>query len=77
MEQEPVSLGHDVQVVDPDVRGYVYSLVTAVCEIRDSCPCAFTDANCSLSSEGSMAKMQTDMCWEMTPWPVCAISSGG
>lgn len=30
MEQEVVTLGHDVQVVDPDVRGYVYSLVTAV-----------------------------------------------
>lgn len=26
-----VALGHDVHVVDPDVRGYVYSLVTAVC----------------------------------------------
>lgn len=30
MEQEVVALGHDVQVIDPDVRGYVYSLVTAV-----------------------------------------------
>ncbi|KAJ5128485.1 phosphoribosyltransferase-like protein [Penicillium atrosanguineum] len=30
MEQEVVALGHDVQVVDPDVRGYVYSLVTAL-----------------------------------------------
>ncbi|KAJ6015703.1 hypothetical protein N7540_010294 [Penicillium herquei] len=30
MEQEPIALGHDVQVVDPDVRGYVYSLVTAL-----------------------------------------------
>ncbi|KAJ5180717.1 hypothetical protein N7492_003927 [Penicillium capsulatum] len=30
MEQEAVALGHDVQVVDPDVRGYVYSLVTAL-----------------------------------------------
>ncbi|KAJ5580764.1 hypothetical protein N7450_007065 [Penicillium hetheringtonii] len=30
MEQEPVALGHDVQVIDPDVRGYVYSLVTAL-----------------------------------------------
>lgn len=25
-----MSLGQDVQVIDPDVRGYVYSLVTAV-----------------------------------------------
>lgn len=31
MEQEPFALGQDVQVVDPDVRGHVYSLVTAVC----------------------------------------------
>lgn len=30
MDQEAVPLGNDVQVVDPDVRGYVYSLVTAV-----------------------------------------------
>ncbi|KAJ5734247.1 hypothetical protein N7493_003033 [Penicillium malachiteum] len=30
MEQEPIALGHDVQVVDPDVRSYVYSLVTAL-----------------------------------------------
>ncbi|KAJ5201639.1 uncharacterized protein N7498_006302 [Penicillium cinerascens] len=30
MEQEAVALGHDVQVIDPDVRGYVYSLVTAL-----------------------------------------------
>lgn len=34
MEQEVVALGHDVQVVDPDVRGYVYSLVTAVSAIH-------------------------------------------
>lgn len=47
MEQEPVSLGHDVQVVDPDVRGYVYSLVTAVCEITDNWLCACTDATVS------------------------------
>lgn len=30
MDDEVGPLGHDVQVVDPDVRGYVYSLVTAV-----------------------------------------------
>ncbi|KAJ5683138.1 Topoisomerase 1-associated factor 1 [Penicillium macrosclerotiorum] len=30
MDQEAVAVGHDVQVVDPDVRGYVYSLVTAL-----------------------------------------------
>lgn len=76
MEQEPVSLGHDVQVVDPDVRGYVYSLVTAVCEIQ-TIGCVRSLTRLFLSSEGSMAKMQTDMCWEMTPWHVCAISSGG
>jgi hypothetical protein len=29
-EQDPIALGQDVQVVDPDVRGHVYSLVTAV-----------------------------------------------
>ncbi|KAJ5096214.1 Timeless protein [Penicillium alfredii] len=30
MDDEVGPLGHDVQVVDPDVRGYVYSLVTAL-----------------------------------------------
>ncbi|OGE48753.1 hypothetical protein PENARI_c026G06180 [Penicillium arizonense] len=30
MDEEVVPLGHDVQVVDPDVRGYVYGLVTAL-----------------------------------------------
>ena len=29
-EQDPIALGQDVQVIDPDVRGHVYSLVTAV-----------------------------------------------
>lgn len=47
MEQEPVSLGHDVQVIDPDVRGYVYSLVTAVREIPENWLRAFTDATVS------------------------------
>ncbi|KAJ5108811.1 hypothetical protein N7456_005486 [Penicillium angulare] len=30
MEQGPLAVGNEVQVVDPDVRGYVYSLVTAL-----------------------------------------------
>ncbi|KAJ5788407.1 Timeless protein [Penicillium paradoxum] len=30
MDEEAVPLGHDVQVVDPDVRNYVYGLVTAL-----------------------------------------------
>ena len=30
MDEEVVAVGHDVQVVDPDVRNYVYGLVTAV-----------------------------------------------
>ncbi|KAJ5503228.1 Timeless protein [Penicillium fimorum] len=30
MDEEVVPLGHDVQVVDPDVRNYVYGLVTAL-----------------------------------------------
>lgn len=47
MEQEPASLGQDVQVVDPDVRGYVYSLVTAVRKIADNWLCAFTDVTVS------------------------------
>ncbi|CAG7949048.1 unnamed protein product [Penicillium salamii] len=30
MDEEVVAVGHDVQVVDPDVRNYVYGLVTAL-----------------------------------------------
>ncbi|KAJ5543159.1 DNA repair protein (Tof1) [Penicillium sp. DV-2018c] len=30
MDDDVVALGHDVQVVDPDVRNYVYGLVTAL-----------------------------------------------
>lgn len=83
MEQEPVALGHDVQVIDPDVRGYVYSLVTAVSAKSQS----FTGNRgigyrlililSFLSSEGSMARMQIDMCWVMMPSHVCVISRDG
>lgn len=37
MDEEAVSFGQNVQVVDPDVRGYVYSLVTAVSLLSFSC----------------------------------------
>lgn len=30
MDIDAVAVGHDVQVVDPEVRAHVYSLVTAV-----------------------------------------------
>lgn len=43
MEHEAVALGHDVQVVDPDVRGYVYSLVTAVRVSSRLYSASFTD----------------------------------
>lgn len=33
---EVLAVGNDVQVVDPDVRGAVYSLVTAVSDFH--CP---------------------------------------
>lgn len=75
MEQEPVALGQDVQVVDPDVRGYVYSLVTAVCVTLHNWARLLT--RLPLSSEGSMAKMLIATCWETTLWRVCATSSGG
>lgn len=29
-------MGNDVQVIDPDVRAHVYSLVTAVCGIASN-----------------------------------------
>lgn len=30
MDEDVVPVGQNVQVIDPDVRAYVYSLVTAV-----------------------------------------------
>jgi len=83
MEQEPVALGHDVQVVDPDVRGYVYSLVTAVSAQSQSYTgtrgigCRLILIPSFFSSEGSMARMQTNMCWVMMPSHVCVISRDG
>lgn len=78
MEQEPFALGQDVQVVDPDVRGHVYSLVTAVCDTpHNPEDWARLLTRLLLSSEGSMAKTRIATCWEMTPWRVCATSSGG
>lgn len=32
MEADALPVGQDVQVVDPEVRAHVYSLVTAVCD---------------------------------------------
>lgn len=75
MEQEAVALGHDVQVIDPDVRGYVYSLVTAVCV--PLIPRAHSLTRLISSLEASMVKMPTATYWAMTPWLVCAISSDG
>lgn len=78
--EEPVALGHDVQVVDPDVRGYVYSLVTAVritFPFRTSIDFHLLTTPLSFSLVASMAKMQTNMSWEMTPWLVSAILSDG
>ena len=37
MDEEAVSFGQNVQVVDPDVRAYVYSLVTAVSTTSLTC----------------------------------------
>lgn len=34
MDDEGAVLGQNVQVVDPDVRAYVYSLVTAVSGLK-------------------------------------------
>ena len=39
MDEEVVAVGHDVQVVDPDVRNYVYGLVTAVSSCLLPSPC--------------------------------------
>lgn len=64
MDQEVGAVGHDVQVVDPDVRGYVYSLVTAV-SVFLRVP-RVLGANPLGSWEDSMAKMPTNMSWETT-----------
>lgn len=36
--EELTYVGNDVQVIDPDVRAHVYSLVTAVCGIAPIIP---------------------------------------
>lgn len=37
MDEELWDVGQGVQVVDPDVRAHVYSLVTAVRTTRNAC----------------------------------------
>lgn len=76
-EQDPIALGQDVQVIDPDVRGHVYSLVTAVNLLPRLSHYTRTHATVLSSLEVSMAKMRTATSWVMTPWHACAISSGG
>jgi len=76
-EQDPIALGQDVQVVDPDVRGHVYSLVTAVSLLPRPFHYTRTHAIVISSSEVSMAKMRTATSWVMMPWHVCATSNGG
>lgn len=56
MDEEPASFGQNVQVIDPDVRAYVYSLVTAVSALWWS----IGQADIS-SLEASMARMQISM----------------
>ena len=76
MEDDGAVFGQNVQVVDPDVRAYVYSLVTAV-----SCSNALWGgrdvANGPRSSVVSTAKMRIDMFWETMRWHAYEISSGG
>lgn len=65
---------HGVQVVDPEVRAYVYSLVTAV-----SGPLSMYGFGMLTISSwvDSMARMRVATSWEMTPWPVYVILRDG
>jgi hypothetical protein len=69
---EVVAIGHDVQVVDPDVRNYVYGLVTAV-SLFPLCTFALP----RLTEISSSEKMPTNTCWETMPWLAYAILNAG
>ena len=58
------------QTIDPEVRAYVYSLVTAVSARRDF---PILRMLTSLSLEEAAPKMTVAMCSAMTHWLVCAI----
>lgn len=75
MDEEVVPFGQNVQVVDPDVRGYVYSLVTAVSLLFEPVNRVVADGGCSW--EASMARMRVNTLWEMMHWHACGISNGG
>lgn len=77
LEQDPIALGQDVQVIDPDVRGHVYSLVTAVSLLPRPFHYTRPHATVISSLEVSMAKMRIATSWVMMPSRVCAISSDG
>jgi hypothetical protein len=75
MDVDAAPVGQTVQVVDPEVRAYVYSLLTAV-GIPTIQP-VIRWLTMLYSSAVSTARMHRNIAWETTLSPVCAISRSG
>ena len=69
MDEEDSNPFQAAQTVDPEVRAYVYSLVTAV---GFSSTNLQPHANCD-SWEGLVSMKMEDMCWVTMRWDVCEI----
>lgn len=73
MEEEDSNPFQAAQTVDPEVRAYVYSLVTAVGNLSTILQ---SDADCD-SWEGLVPMKMEDTFWVTMRWDVCEISRGG
>lgn len=74
MDVDAAPVGQIVQVVDPEVRAYVYSLVTAVSDLYSSVTVVQLTVH---SSVVSMVRMPQNIAWETMRWLVYAISRNG
>lgn len=74
MDDDAAPAGPSVQVVDPEVRAHIYSLVTAV---SGSLPMYGFWMLMMSSWADSMARMRVTTSWEMMPWPVYATLRDG
>lgn len=74
MDVDVAPVGQTVQVVDPEVRAYVYSLVTAVGDVYSSVTVFQLTVH---SLVVSMVRMPQNIAWETMLWLVYAISRNG
>jgi hypothetical protein len=78
MDVDDTPIGQNVQVVDPEVRAYVYSLVTAVGSFPSHGNLMVGSSKLTISSsEALMAKMRGGTLWAMMPLHVYVISKSG